>query len=69
MSMNKAQKGGKVSFLGYIPPLASAITFGDDAARVKIDIPPEFSEQAKQLVDMQRHELRITVEVIDGGQC
>lgn len=54
-----------VEFIGYIPPLQSAITFGDDTARVKIDIPPECCEQAKALIDMQGHELRIIVEVID----
>ena len=54
-----------IEFLAYIPPLQSAITFGDDAARVKIDIPVECREQAKALIDFQGKELRIMVEVID----
>ena len=54
-----------IEFLAYIPPLQSAITFGDDSARVKIDIPIECREQAKALIDFQGKELRIVVEVMD----
>jgi len=53
-----------VEFKAYIPPLASAITFGDDVCRVKIDIPVECRTQAKALVDFQGHELRVLVEVM-----
>jgi len=54
-----------VEFLAFIPPLQSAITFGDDSARVKIDIPPECREQAKTLIDFQGKKLHIVVEVLD----
>ena len=61
----KEQKLRAVEFSAYIPPLQSAITFGDDSARVKIDIPIECREQAKALIDFQGKELRIVVEVMD----
>ncbi len=54
-----------VEFLAYIPPLASAITFGDDVCRIKLDIPIECRDQAKALVDFQGKKLRCVVEVVE----
>lgn len=54
-----------VEFMAYIPPLASAITFGDGPARVKLDVPQECVEQAKALIDMQGKALKVVVEVVD----
>ena len=61
----KKQAIRAVEFLAFIPPLQSAIVFGEDSARVKLDIPIECREQAKALVDFQGHELRVVVEVMD----
>ena len=54
-----------IQFLGYIPPLQSAITFGDDTPRVKIDIDPACQDQAKGLIDMKGMALKFTVEVVE----
>jgi hypothetical protein len=61
----KEQKLRAVVFSAYIPPLQSAITFGDDSARLKLDIPAECREQAKALVDFQGKRLKVLVEVDD----
>ena len=53
----------------YIPPLQSAITFGDDVCRLKLDIPMSgkdgCAENAKALVDFQGKKLKVLVEVQD----
>jgi len=53
-----------VEFLAYIPPIQTAIQFGDESARVKFDISPDCRQQAKALVDFQGERLRVLVEVI-----
>lgn len=59
-----------IEFWAYIAPVASAITFGDDISRIKLDIPMNGKEgcpaQAKSLVDFQGKKLRVMVEVIDA---
>ena len=55
----------KAEFKAYIPPIATAITFGMDTARVKLDIPPDCNEEAKKLVNMQGQNLMVTIEVIE----
>jgi len=54
-----------VEFYAYIPPLQSAIAFGDDLARIKLDIPAACRPQAKALVDFQGKRLRVMVEVME----
>jgi hypothetical protein len=62
MIMNKKSLQG-VEFFAFIPPRKSAITFGDDSALLKLEIPPECRELAKALVDMQGKHLRVLIEV------
>ena len=53
----------------YIPPLQSAITFGDDVCRLKLDIPMSgidgCPDNAKALVDFQNKKLKVLLEVVD----
>ena len=61
--MKKELRG--VEFYAFIPPISAAIKFGDDSARLTLDIPPECREQAKALVDFQGKSLKVLVEVVD----
>ena len=54
----------KASFVGYIPPLQSAIRTGGDGMRVTLEIPETWVGEAAKLIGMRQQQLVISVETL-----
>ncbi len=56
----------KVEFVCSLPPIQSALNFGGDGGRIKIDIPESDIAQAAKLIMARGKVIRVTMEWEDA---
>ncbi len=53
----------RATFLATLPDIMTALNFGSDGARIKLDAPESEVAQVAKLIGMKGKVLRVTVEV------
>ena len=53
----------RAEFPASFPPIMSALLFGSDGVRIKLDIPETHRAEAVKLTRMQGKRLRVTIKV------
>lgn len=54
-----------ITFTASLPPIQSALSFGSDGARIKLDIPESDLPAALKLVMLKGKVFKVTVEEVE----
>ena len=53
-----------IELLASLPPIQSALSYGSDGCRVKLDIPETHIAEAAKLIMLRGKEFKVRIEVV-----